>query len=103
MFIIGGVPGEMHDLHGGFAPAGEVSPHGPLFGSKVCVFDLLSTVCKSMAGKRGGGVQTGGFPDLDLSFFVLFVIFPFFRDFPDLSAGLSGDFPDLSFSSFSSY
>ena len=49
--------------------------------------------------------QTGGFPDLDLSFlfcpFLSFWDFP--GDFPDLSRGLSGDFPDWSFSSFSAY
>ena len=58
----------------------------------------------SRAAKRGC-FKRGGFPDLDLSFlfcpFLSFWDFP--GDFPDLRGGWSGDFPDLSFSSFSAY
>ena len=53
-------------------------------------------------GPLNGGVSNGGgVPDLDLSF-----LFRPFWDFPDLSGifpGVSEDFPDLSFSSFSAY
>ena len=46
----------------------------------------------------GRGVQTGGFPDLDLSFlFCPFGIFPIFRDFPDLSGDSAGIFPICPF------
>ena len=42
--------------------------------------------------------QTGGFPDLDLSFLVvLFGTFPIFSGFPRFARGWSGDFPDWSF------
>ena len=61
----------------------------------------------SRAAKRGGGVQTRGFPMRTCpSFFVL--VSPSW-DFPDFSGfsrfvqGLFGDFPDLCFSSFSAY
>ena len=55
----------------------------------------LLHVC-SRAAKRGG-FQTGGFPDLDLSFlscpFSSFLgLSRFFRDFPDLSRDSSGIF-----------
>ena len=56
-------------------------------------------------GPLNGGVSNGGgFPDLDLSLFCPFLSFwDFPGDFPDLRGGWSGDFPDLSFSSFSAY
>ena len=52
--------------------------------------------------------QTGEFPDLDLSFlflsfFGLCGTFPIFLGFPRFARGWSGDFPDLSFASFSAY
>ena len=53
-------------------------------------------------GPLNGGFQTGGFPDLGLSF-----LFCPFWDFPDFSGiflicpGILRDFPDLSASSFS--
>ena len=74
--------------------------------------------CESFQGSRlsslsqgplnGGGFQTGGFPDLDLSFlFFLFCPFwdfpDFFRDFPDLLGDVPGIFPIRPFSSFSAY
>ena len=61
-------------------------------------------VPESRAAKRGG-FQTGGFPDLDLSFlFCPFLSFPDFSGiFPILLGDGPGIFPDLSFSSFSAY
>ena len=55
----------------------------------------------SRAAKRGG-FKRGGFPIWTCpSFFVLFGTFPFFPGFSRFAWGLSGDFPDLFFSSFS--
>ena len=62
-------------------------------------------------GPLNGGVSNGGLPDLDLSFLfcpllsfiVLFGTFPIFLGFSRSARGWSGDFPDLSFSSFSAY
>ena len=49
--------------------------------------------------KGGGGVQTGGLPDLDLSFhFCPFCPFPIFPGFSRFARGWSGDFPDSSLS-----
>ena len=53
-------------------------------------------------GRYTGGLQTGWFPDLDLSFlFCLFLSFlglsRFVRDFPDLSGDSSGIFPICPF------
>ena len=67
--------------------------------------DLFS---KPFEGRQTGGFQTGGFPDLDLSFlFCPFLSFlglsRFFRDFPRFTRGWSGDFPDSSLLSFSAY
>ena len=72
--------------------------------------------CENIKGHQtGGGVQTGGFPDLDffvlfcpflsffvlfcpfLSFFVLFCPFPIFWDFPDLFGDGPGIFPICPF------
>ena len=73
--------------------------------------------CPSLASRaaKWGGFQTG--PDLVsnggvsrsglvlpfLSFFVLFGTFPIFPGFSRFAWGWSGDFADLSFSSFSVY
>ena len=61
----------------------------------------------SRAAKRGG-VQTGAFPDLDLSFLFrpllsFLGLSRIFSGFSRFVRGLFGDFPDLSFSSFSAY
>ena len=52
-------------------------------------------------GRQTGGFQTGGFPDLDLSFlfcpFVLFGTFPIFLGFPDLLGHGPGIFPICPF------
>ena len=60
---------------------------------------------------NGGVFQTGGFPDLDLSFlfcpflsfFVLFGTCPVFLGFSRFAREWTGDFPYLSFSSLSAY
>ena len=49
------------------------------------------------------GFQTGGFPDLDLSFFVLLGTFPIFPWFSRFARVWSGDFPDSSLVSVSAY
>ena len=63
---------------------------------------LRSRVCSRAAKRGGGGVQTGGFPDLDLSFlfcpfFVLFGTFPIFLGFSDLLGNGLGIFPICPF------
>ena len=50
-----------------------------------------------------GGVSRSGLVLPFLSFFVLFRTFPIFLGFSRFARGWSGDFPDLSFSSFSAY
>ena len=57
----------------------------------------------SFKGRQTGGVQTGRFPDLDLSFlflsfFVLLELSRFFGDFPDLLGDGPGIFPIRPFS-----
>ena len=70
--------------------------------------------CRAMATYQGpltakrGGFKRGGFPDLDLSFLFcpflsFFRTFLIFLGFSRFARGWSGDFPDLSFSSFSAY
>ena len=69
----------------------------------ICAIPHFATYRSGAAKREGGGVQTGGLPDLHSSFLFcaffcpfasLFVLFSrFVRDFPD--------FPDLSCSSFS--
>ena len=57
----------------------------------------------SRAAKRGC-FKRGGFPIWTCpSFFVLFRTFPIFLGFSRFARGWFGDFPDLSFSSFSAY
>ena len=57
----------------------------------------------SRAAKRGC-FKRGGFPIWTCpSFFVLFGTFPIFLGFSWFARGWSGEFPDLSFSSFSAY
>ena len=80
-------------------------------GKPLTTFRAIGPCSFSRAAKRGGGFHTGGFPDLDLSFlfcpflsfFVLFGTFPIFLGFSRFARGWSGDFPDLSFSSFLAY
>ena len=52
-------------------------------------------------------LQTGGFPDLDLSLlfcpFVLFGTFPIFPGFSRFARGWSGNFPDSSLFSSTAY
>ena len=57
---------------------------------------------------KTGGFQTGGFPDLDLSFLFcpflsLLGLSRFFLDFPDLLGDGPGIFPICHFSSLSAY
>ena len=54
-------------------------------------------------GVSNGGVSRSGLVHPFLSFFVLFRAFPNFLGFSRFARGWSGDFPDLSFSSFSAY
>ncbi len=54
-------------------------------------------------GVSNGGVSRSGLVLPFLSFFVLFGTFPIFPGFSRFARGWSGDFPDLSFSSFSAY
>ena len=54
-------------------------------------------------GPPNGGFQTGGLPDLDLSFFVLSCPFLGLSRFSRIFPIFFGDFPDWSFSSFSTY
>ena len=57
-------------------------------------------------GFKQGGVSRSGLVLPFLSFFVFFVLFgtfPIFLGFPRFAWGWIGDFPDLSFSSFSAY
>ena len=74
----------------------------------LALLDLLAFLdvlgfCLSIEGRQTGGFQTGGFPDLDLSFlFCPFLSFlglsRFFRDFPDLLGDGPGIFPIRPFS-----
>ena len=69
-----------------------------------CFFERFSLPF-SRAAKRGG-FKRGGFPIWtcpSFSFFVLFGTFPIFLGISRLARGWSGDFPDLPFSSFSTY
>ena len=73
-----------------------------------CVVNFATTVCSLVKGCQTGGFQTGGFPDLDLSFlFVPFLssfgTFPIFLGFSRFARGWSRDFPDSSLFSFSAY
>ena len=54
-------------------------------------------------GVSNGGVSRSGLVLPFLSLFVLFGTFPIFLGFSRFARGWSGDFPDLSFSSFSAY
>ena len=54
-------------------------------------------------GISNGGASRSGLVLPFLSFFVLFGTFPIFPGFSRFARGWSGDFPDLSFSSFSAY
>ena len=67
----------------------------------------IGGVFLARAAKRGGvsngGVSRSGLVLPFLSFFVLFGTFPIFLGFSRFARGWSGDFPDLSFSSFSAY
>ena len=70
-------------------------------------WDVRALVGRFARAAKRGGFQTGGFPDLDLSFlFCPFLSFlglsRFFGIFP-ICSGMVRDFPDLSFSSFSAY
>ena len=74
--------------------------------SKKCLHGIMQAHY-DLKGRQTGVFQTGGFPDLDVSFlFCPFLSFSglsrFFRDFPDL-LGDSPDFPDSSLFSFSAY
>ena len=54
-------------------------------------------------GVSNGGASRSGLVLRFLSFFVLFRTFPIFLGFSRFARGWSGDFPDLSFYSFSAY
>ena len=84
-------------------------PHKIIFCDSSAKPTARLAICsvQFVKGRQTGVFQTGGFPIWTCpSFFVLFC--PFW-DFPDCSGfsrfarGWSGDFPDLSFSSFSAY
>ena len=77
------------------------------FWKTVLMVPVPLSVSGSGAAKRGG-FKRRGFPNLDLSFlfcpcFVFFCPFPIFPGFSRFVRGWSENFPDLSFSSFSSY
>ena len=60
--------------------------------------------CQGPPNPGGGGFKRGGFPIWTcLSFFVLCGTFPICLGFSRFVRGLFGDFPDLSFSSFSAH
>ena len=63
---------------------------------------IVRNPAASIKGRQTGGFQTGGFPDLDLSFLFcpflsLLGLSRFFWDFPDLSGDSSGIFPICPF------
>ena len=69
---------------------------------------MLRIAGPSNQGPLDGVVSKGGVSLSELvlpclSFFVLFGTFPIFLGFSRFARGWSGDFPDLSFSSFSAY
>ena len=74
-----------------------------LEGQGICMPNMIGR--PGCQGPPNGGFQTGGgFPIWTCpSFFVLFGTFPIFLGFSRFARGWSGDFPDLSFSSFSAY
>ena len=73
---------------------GHIQEHTQERTRECCTYPLVK-------GRQTGGFQTGGFPDLDLSFlfcpFCPFLSFlglsRFFRDFPDLLGDGPGTFP----------
>ena len=69
------------------------------------IYDLEHHLGHLVQGPLNGGLSNGGgFPIWTCpSFFVLFRTFPIFLGFSRFARGWSGDFPDLSFSSFSAY
>ena len=90
----------------GFVPVGSTEKRA-WAGANLCMFVLVFRDI-SQGPLNGGGVQTGGVSRSGLvlpflSFFVLFGTSRLFWDFPDLLGDGPGDFPDLSFSSFSAY
>ena len=62
-------------------------------------YDYVNNLLVKTQGPLNEGVSNGGFPDLDLSF----LFCPFFSGISWFARGWSGDFPDLSFSSFSAH
>ena len=76
---------------------------GPVMAANCFSLDRLKRSPGAWAAKRGG-FKRGGFPIWTCpSFFVLFGTFLIFPGFSRFVWGLFGDFPDLSFSSFSAY
>ena len=73
------------------------------FPRKIKYF-FATRICRHGHAKTGV-FQTGGFPDLDLSFLFcpFFVVLGLSRGFSRFARGWSGDFPDWSFLSFSAY
>ena len=79
--------------------------HAPLEGITETLHVILNCLVIQGTLNGGGGFKRGGFPIWTCpSFFVQFFgTFPIFLGFSRFARGWSGDFPDLSFSSFLAY
>ena len=88
---------------GVFSPLPILGLAGSTF-AKICGSLICGSLQTCSRAGKGGGVQTGGFPDLDLSFFLrffcpclaLFALFPgFSRSVLDFPRFFLGDFSRL--------